>query len=145
MTEQNPSTPQPSDSTPTQPVQPVASTSTAPQTTTQPAATSTSAAATSATQPALNNEMLAIVQALVRMQNGGQIDPANTAVQHLYQLVKTGKLNQQQLLQVLVALYFVGLVLIMSFDSLRDSRRQEEYKVLLQPVLRLLLGHPGQR
>ncbi|KAF5363839.1 hypothetical protein D9756_000234 [Leucocoprinus leucothites] len=107
MADQNASsTPQASSSAPAAavpPVQPVASTSAAPQTTAQPAAAATtSAAATSAQAPAINNEMLAIVQTLLKMQNGTQLDPAlsqNAAVQHLYNLVKSGKLNQQQLLQ----------------------------------------------
>jgi hypothetical protein len=113
MAEQSPSTPQASGSTPTQSAQPAASTSSAPQTTTaQPAAVATtSAAATTAqAQPAINSDMLALVQALVKMQNGGQIDPAlgqTAAVQHLYQLVKSGKLNQQQLINVPVPLCLV--------------------------------------
>lgn len=108
MADQNTSssTPQASTSTPTQAAQqPVASTSTAPQAGAQPTAAATNAASATIAQgqPAINTEMLAIVQALVKMQNGGQIDPAlsqNAAVQHLCQLVKSGKLNQQQLLQV---------------------------------------------
>jgi len=50
--------------------------------------------------------MLAIVQALTKIQNGAQPDPAlsqNATIQNLYTLVKSGKLNQQQLLQVLAA------------------------------------------
>lgn len=99
MAEQNASANPPPSSTPAQPIQQQA---TASSSTTTPANAAAAASAAQA-QPALNNEMLAIVQALVRMQNGGQIDPAlsqNAAVQHLYQLVKSGKLNQQQLLQV---------------------------------------------
>ena len=49
--------------------------------------------------------MLAIVQALTKIQSGAQPDPAlsqNSAIQNLYTLVKSGKLNQQQLLQVFV-------------------------------------------
>lgn len=106
-----------STSTPTQPAQPTASTSTstAPQTVAQPAAAAATTAAATAGQTALNPEMLAIVQALVRMQNGGQIDPAlsqNAAVQHLYQLVKSGKLNQQQLLQVRRPCIFCNLMIL---------------------------------
>ncbi len=106
MADQNASSPSntASSSTPAQ-SQAGASTSTAAQSPANNVAAAAGVAATSAAQaqPVLNNEMLAIVQALVRMQNGGQIDPAlsqNAAVQHLYQLVKSGKLNQQQLLQV---------------------------------------------
>jgi hypothetical protein len=53
--------------------------------------------------------MVALVQALARMQNGTQIDPAlsqNPAVQQLIQLVKSGKISHQQLLQVPRAFMF---------------------------------------
>lgn len=71
---------------------------------TQSAAATTPIPAASA-PPALNNDMLAIVQALTKIQSGAQPDPAlsqNSAIQNLYTLVKSGKLNQQQLLQVFV-------------------------------------------
>lgn len=88
------------------PAQPAASTSTTPQANAQPAA-----AAPAASQA----DMVALVQALARMQNGTQIDPAfsqNPAVQQLVQLVKSGKISHQQLLQVTTAfvLYFLSLI-----------------------------------
>jgi len=101
MVEQSASTtPQASSSTP-QSTQSTASTYIA---TTQSAAATTPIPAASA-PPALNNDMLAIVQALTKIQSGAQPDPAlsqNSAIQNLYTLVKSGKLNQQQLLQVFV-------------------------------------------
>ncbi|KAJ3569089.1 hypothetical protein NP233_g5286 [Leucocoprinus birnbaumii] len=107
MAEQNASgTPQAPAVTPASVVaaQPVASTSMAPSTAAQPATpvASTSTTTTAAQTPVANNDLLAIVQALVKMQNGTNVDPQlsqTAAVQHLYNLVKSGKLNQQQLLQ----------------------------------------------
>jgi hypothetical protein len=82
------------------PAQAAASTSTTPQANAQ---TTTPAPAAS------QADMVALVQALARMQNGTQIDPAlsqNPAVQQLIQLVKSGKISHQQLLQVPRAFVF---------------------------------------
>ena len=104
MVEQSASTtPQASSSTP-QSTQSTGSTYNA-ATQSATAATTTPTPSTSA-PTVLNNEMLAIVQALTKIQNGAQPDPAlsqNAAIQNLYTLVKSGKLNQQQLLQVSAA------------------------------------------
>lgn len=86
------------------------SASTTPQASSSTPQSTQSAAATTpiptaSAPPALNNDMLAIVQALTKIQSGAQPDPAlsqNSAIQNLYTLVKSGKLNQQQLLQVFV-------------------------------------------